>query len=220
MKWIRIQIGDFTKEQLKEIDKLLNECAFECWLGVNEREYTGYKELQSFGIEWEDVRNIVGNPSPTGGYKLSKITFVRVGGSRNKQEFWLNPAVFDEADFYDVILKRNPDYLWTKEQMLWFDPALFAVLPDNLKCSFVRKTKEINFSIPANELLEHYVDHYRAGDYTEIEGWMDYSEEKFNMLDEPLKKWFKNKLAKWDLNVPAEQLLNLTLDKYGKCDHK
>lgn len=220
MKWINVCIGDFTKEQLKHIDKYLKSYVFECWLGANDRERTGYKELADLGVEWEDVRSVIGNPSPTGGYKFSKINYVRIGGSRNRKDYWLNPAVFDEADIYKVLLTRDPEYLWTKEQMLWFDPALFAVLPDNLRCSFIRKIKEIKLSCPANEILELYVDHYRAGDYTEIKGWLDYDEEKFNMLSEPLQKWFKNKIAKWELNVPAAELLNLTLDKYGICDHK
>lgn len=211
MRWIKVWIGDIPASE--DPIAYLKPFVFELYLLTHEREYTGYKEIEEWGLP--ENLPFIGRYSRSGGCKVKQTDMIFIGNRRHREVYYFNPDAFYETDVYKVILNRDTNYLMPYKDWLKYDEAIYAGLPDELQVWFSNLLNNNNLKKPANEILTETLAKYRRGDIViNKTDPCEYDKEMFDKLPEDIKRWFLRKVNTRTFSRTAQDLLNHTYQKF------
>lgn len=188
--------------------------AFAALLVAQEREWTGYKELEYVSIDADDlmILGIIGSINKSGSYKVHIKHKVTYNGKRDSEEYWLDTTAFGRTNITDTLIDKNSVWLIDSATFTSYDDFKFNSLPKKAQDWFLR-TVQFGLRCPAEELLDKLIWKINNKDCS-------YSSRMADALPEEIKQWFLKKVQEKDfVDDSANDFLLKVYDKYVvKCD--
>lgn len=206
MQWIKVYLGELPDTSRRYLEYYV----FYLYLLTHERRFTGYKEMQNWGFK--DIPDYLKVYS-SGGCTVKQTDRVFIGYKKQKL-YYFSPMSFYEANPYEVLINKNPEFLKSYDDWVKYDEAIYAQLPDALQVWFVRQIEQNRLKCPADELLRNIIAKYRRGELTIDSNPCDYDEEMFKKLPKELQRWFIKKVEERSFSWTAQSLLESTYNKY------
>lgn len=205
LAYVRIELGDIP-DRFAGNERSFYKCiAFAAVMLANYRKYTGYKEIESCGINWEDLKylGIISNPSSTGAFYLkmeSKVTYKQL---KKANLFYLDTACLGIAKVTDVLMNRDSMWLYDEESWNEYDPAILTELPKEEQRHIKKK---IDYDL-LNEPAQSYIDKVVMKRWNRQGKWRNNTE--FLLLTPEKQDYFLSHLPA-DLNEAYKLLHSLS----------
>lgn len=159
LNYVRIELGDIP-DRFTGREKDFYRCiAFAAVMLANHRNYTGYKEIESCVLNWEDLNylGLISNPSAAGAFFLkceNKVTYKQI---KRAKMFYLDTSCIKVTKVSDVLITKEPMWLYDEARWNDFDTALVAELPKETIKSIKKKIEFDLLDIPAQEYVDKIV---------------------------------------------------------------
>lgn len=215
-KYIKIALG---KPLITETeDEGYNLFRFIYYLAINKREWTGYKELERWGVDrfFADTFTILKGPTITGSYSFLKDEIENFVGviccNDDLEYYWLDvECYFNGEDVIKIFKERNPVWLIPANEFEVYDEALLNDLTSYGQNRILRPLVGDIRYLPFKEDVEERI-------YTQLS--RAYENGKIDKQPNHLLEWFFNKDWVGDVcnnvEIKLEELYNVISDQTNK----
>lgn len=133
-------------------------------LSVEGRTWTGYKEIQAYGVELDDFLAVTGSKVNKRGainVNFSKVKHLIINPDNpSKERYVLDTDIFEyEYDIIQAFKDRDPVWFTPYKDFCQYDEEMFSELPEQLQQWFLRKLKKGVVNSP-QALLENTYKKY------------------------------------------------------------
>ena len=133
-------------------------------LSVEGRTWTGYKEIQAYGVELDDFLAVTGSKVNKRGainVNFSKVKHLIINSDNpSKERYVLDTDIFEyEYDIIQAFKDRDPVWFTPYKDFCQYDEDMFSELPEQLQQWFLRKLKKGVVNSP-QALLENTYKKY------------------------------------------------------------
>lgn len=144
-------------------DDKISLLAFLVKMAIQDRRYTGYKEIQNAGIDLDYfLENTHTRLNRSGAIKIDMelVRHFTTTSIRSVTRYYLDTDIFKyEYDVFGAFKRRDPVWFIPYDEFNQYDEEMFSKLPEILQNWFVKKIKK-GITTPAQKLLEFTYNKY------------------------------------------------------------